>query len=119
MDIEFEKTVAEVSGQPGVTGVLAADRNGLCVLARGAATPESAGWLVATARERLLQQRQTMPDTIDAADASADVDRAPMSESVTFEMLEPPGTTVVVRCPAGAGAGAGELFVALLFAAGR
>jgi hypothetical protein len=45
MDLALEKAVDEILAQDGVKGVLMADANGLCVIAKGIANPSSSGYL--------------------------------------------------------------------------
>jgi len=49
MDSQLDQDMSELRQSPGVTGVLLADKNGLCVAATGDANPAHAGLLTQVA----------------------------------------------------------------------
>ncbi|CAI8037424.1 Ragulator complex protein LAMTOR5 homolog [Geodia barretti] len=62
MEASLESQMNEIMSQPGVTGVLCADEQGLALSAQGTLTPHSAG-LVSVVTEKACQLRHgTEPD---------------------------------------------------------
>lgn len=59
MENQLESELEETMNNPGVVGVLCSDKQGLCLSAKGTASPESAGLISALAQ----QAAQLLPDS--------------------------------------------------------
>ncbi|XP_038054017.1 ragulator complex protein LAMTOR5-like [Patiria miniata] len=54
MENNLERLLDETLNNPGVVGVLCADKQGLCLGVKGTATPESSGIVVALSQQAAL-----------------------------------------------------------------
>ncbi|XP_033647187.1 ragulator complex protein LAMTOR5-like [Asterias rubens] len=54
MESNLERLLEETMTGPGVVGVLCADKQGLCLSAKGTALPESAGLITALSQQAAL-----------------------------------------------------------------
>ncbi|XP_022081031.1 ragulator complex protein LAMTOR5-like [Acanthaster planci] len=59
MENTLERLLDETLSNPGVVGVLCADKQGLCLSAKGTASPESSGIVVALSQQAALLKPET------------------------------------------------------------